>query len=105
MPLLDGTERLRVLRVSSVHDDDRAREDVYRLAALLSLIIVGPRTTSDTLAGLVRTQPLNIAAEIQWNMMPPRSYADGRVVISAAMEPARSAATSSSAPSTARSFT
>lgn len=88
VPLLDGTERLGVLRVSSVHDDDRAREDIDRLAALLSLIIVGHRTTSDALAKLVRTQPMNIAAEMQWNIMPPRSYADGRVVISAAMEPA-----------------
>jgi hypothetical protein len=88
VPLLDGTERLGVLRVTSSHDDGRAREDMNLLAALLSLIIVGHRSTSDALASLVRSEPLNIAAEMQWAMMPPRTYADGRVVISASLEPA-----------------
>ena len=88
VPLLDGTERLGVLRVTSVYDDERARADMNLLAALLSLIIVGHRTSSDTLAKLVRTEPLNIAAEMQWSIMPPRTYADGRVVISASLEPA-----------------
>lgn len=90
VPLLDGTERLGVLRVAGSHDDERAREDADRLAALLALIIVGHRSTSDALARLVRTEPLNIAAEMQWTMMPPRTYADGRVVISASLEPVHS---------------
>jgi hypothetical protein len=88
VPLLDGTERLGVLRVSTVYDDARAREDMDRLAALLALIIVGHRSSSDALAKLVRTETLNIAAEMQWSIMPPRTYADGRVVISAVVEPA-----------------
>jgi serine phosphatase RsbU (regulator of sigma subunit) len=90
VPLLDGTERLGVLRITSSHDDERAREDVDRLAALLSLIIVGHRTSSDAMARLVRSAPVNIAAELQWAIMPPRTYADGRVVISASLEPAHS---------------
>jgi serine phosphatase RsbU (regulator of sigma subunit) len=90
VPLLDGTERLGVLRVTSVHNDEQAREDADRLAALLALIIVGHSNTSDALARLVRTAPMNIAAEMQWAMMPARTYADGRVVISASMEPAHS---------------
>ena len=57
-------------------------------AVMLSLIIVGHRTSSDALERLVRTEPLNIAAEMQWSIMPPRTYADGRVVISASLEPA-----------------
>lgn len=88
VPLVDGTERLGLLRVRSVVDDARAREDVDRLAALVALLITAKRTSSDTLARLVRTEPLNIAAEMAWNLMPPSTYADGRVVISASMEPA-----------------
>ncbi|MFI8191499.1 PP2C family protein-serine/threonine phosphatase [Streptomyces sp. NPDC085946] len=88
VPLLDGTERLGVLRVTSVHDDDRAREAVERLAALLALILHSRRETSDLLARTERVEPLNVAAEMQWKLMPPRVYADGRVVIAAAMEPA-----------------
>ncbi|WP_446040832.1 PP2C family protein-serine/threonine phosphatase [Streptomyces sp. SID1121] len=88
VPLLDGTERLGVLRVTAERDDARTREDMDRLAALLALIIVSKRTSSDTLAELARTGPLTIAAEMQWNLMPPSTYADGRVVICASMEPA-----------------
>ncbi|QIQ06354.1 PP2C family protein-serine/threonine phosphatase [Streptomyces liangshanensis] len=88
VPLLDGTERLGVLRVTAGRDDARTREDMDRLAALLALIIVSKRTSSDTLAKLARTGPLSIAAEMQWNLMPPSAYADGRVVICASMEPA-----------------
>jgi serine phosphatase RsbU (regulator of sigma subunit) len=58
------------------------------LAALISLIIVSKRGTSDALAKLVRTRPMSVAAEMQWNLLPPRTYADGRVTISAALEPA-----------------
>ncbi|MET7356096.1 PP2C family protein-serine/threonine phosphatase [Streptomyces mirabilis] len=88
LPIVDGTERLGVLRVRSAYDDARAREDADRLAALLALLIVAKRTSSDTLARLMRTEPLNIGAEMAWNLMPPSTYADGRVVISASLEPA-----------------
>ncbi|MFF3751435.1 PP2C family protein-serine/threonine phosphatase [Streptomyces sp. NPDC002018] len=88
VPLVDGTERLGLLRVRSAYDDARAREDVDRLAALLAMLIVAKRTSSDTLARLMRTEPMTVAAEMAWNLMVPRSYADGRVVISASLEPA-----------------
>ncbi|MFF7162290.1 PP2C family protein-serine/threonine phosphatase [Streptomyces sp. NPDC008086] len=88
VPLLDGTERIGVLRVSAAHDDADTRTDMEALAALISLIIVSKRGTSDTLAKLVRAQPMSVAAEMQWNLLPPRTYADGRVAISASLEPA-----------------
>ncbi|MFC0636902.1 serine/threonine-protein phosphatase [Streptomyces griseoluteus] len=88
LPIVDGAERIGVLRVHSVYDDARAREDADRLAALLALLIVAKRTSSDTLAKLIRTEPLNIGAEMAWNLMPPATYADGRIVISASLEPA-----------------
>lgn len=88
VPLVDGTERLGVLRVCSAHDDPRARGDAAELASLVALILVSKRAGSDSLARLTRSRPLNVAAEMQWRLTNPRSYADGRVVISAAMEPA-----------------
>ncbi|MET7816088.1 PP2C family protein-serine/threonine phosphatase [Streptomyces sp. NPDC005395] len=88
VPLVDGTERLGLLRLRSAHDDARAREDADRLAALLALLITTKRTSSDTHARLIRTEPLNIGAEMAWNLMPPRTFADGRVVIAASLEPA-----------------
>ncbi|WP_372500046.1 PP2C family protein-serine/threonine phosphatase [Streptomyces sudanensis] len=88
VPLLDGTERMGVLRVTAVHDDDRAQEEMERLASLIAMILHSKRESSDLLARLERTEPLNVAAEMQWKLMPPRVYADGRVVIAAALEPA-----------------
>jgi hypothetical protein len=88
VPLLDGTERIGLLRVTSEHDDAQARADMESLAALVALIIVSKRSTSDAVAKLTRARPMSVAAEMQWNLLPPRTYADGRVTISAALEPA-----------------
>ncbi|MEV4944792.1 PP2C family protein-serine/threonine phosphatase [Streptomyces sp. NPDC053755] len=88
VPLLDGTERMGVLRVTTTLDDPRAREDMRLLSALVALLLDSKRRSSDAHARLTRTEPLNIAAEMQWHLMPPPTYADGRVVIAAAMEPA-----------------
>ncbi|MFD5450582.1 PP2C family protein-serine/threonine phosphatase [Streptomyces sp. NPDC127100] len=88
VPLLDGTERIGVLRVTPAADTAHVRQDMVALASLVALILVSKRGHSDSYARLTRTEPMNIAAEMQWHLMPPRTYADGRVVISAAMEPA-----------------
>ncbi|MFF4983062.1 PP2C family protein-serine/threonine phosphatase [Streptomyces sp. NPDC001046] len=88
VPLLDGTERIGLLRVSAERDDAAAHADMEALAGLVALIIVSKRGTSDALARLGRSRPMSVAAEMQWNLMPPRTYADGRVTISAALEPA-----------------
>ncbi|MEV0650434.1 PP2C family protein-serine/threonine phosphatase [Phytomonospora sp. NPDC050363] len=88
VPLIDGTERLGLLRICSEHNDERAYEDADRLAALVALIVVSKRDSSDSLARLIRTEPMNVAAEMQWRLTNARSYADGRVVVAASMEPA-----------------
>ncbi|GHH51464.1 PP2C family protein-serine/threonine phosphatase [Streptomyces candidus] len=88
VPLLDGTERLGVLRVTTCADGGRIRQDMTALASLVALILVSKRGHSDSFARLTRAEPMNIAAEMQWHLMPPRTYADGRVVVAAAMEPA-----------------
>lgn len=88
VPLLDGTERLGVLRLTTTSDDAHTRRDMESLAALIAMIIVTKCRHSDSHARLVRRRPMNVAAEMQWHLMPPRAYADDHVVIGAAMEPA-----------------
>lgn len=87
-PVLNGTERLGVLRASILPGDDAAATRLRQLAALLGLLLVSKRELSDSYARLVRSQPMTVAAEMQWHLMPPSSFANQRVVIGAGMEPA-----------------
>ncbi|MFG2003452.1 PP2C family protein-serine/threonine phosphatase [Spirillospora sp. NPDC048911] len=86
VPLLDGTERLGALRVRTAGSD--VTSPMRHLASLVALILVSSRTYSDSYARLVRTRPMNVAAETQWNLMPPLTFASPSVVIGAALEPA-----------------
>ncbi|MGW0777881.1 PP2C family protein-serine/threonine phosphatase [Streptomyces sp. NPDC002835] len=88
VPLLDGTERLGMMRLTSASDDAHTRRDIECLASLIALIIATKSPHSDSHARLVRTRSMNVAGEARWPLMPPRAYADDHVVIGAAMEPA-----------------
>ncbi len=87
-PILDGTERIGVLRATLPQDDERARQDVEYLAGLVALMIVSKGPYSDTYARLVRTREMTVSAEMQWRMMAPLSFANDQMVIGAALEPA-----------------
>ncbi|MFI6513616.1 PP2C family protein-serine/threonine phosphatase, partial [Streptosporangium sp. NPDC050855] len=89
VPLLNGTERLGVLRVSTKAGAEAQVQDNMRdLASLVALLVVDKRPYSDSYARLVRTRPMHVAAEMQWTLMPPLTFADHRVSIAAALEPA-----------------
>lgn len=90
VPVLDGTERVGAMRVTTARDDAFARGDVEALASLLGTLVVSKAATSDAFARLERSRPMSVAAELQWHQMPPRTYVDGRVAVSAALEPAYS---------------
>ncbi|WSA74425.1 serine/threonine-protein phosphatase [Streptomyces sp. NBC_01799] len=88
VPLLDGTERLGVLRVGVPGAQVEADEDLNRLAGLVALLLVSKRDTSDSYSQLVRRRRMEVSAEMEWQLMPPRTFATDRVLISAIMEPA-----------------
>lgn len=89
LPLLDGTERLGVLRVDTDADPDDAGHEAMRdLSSLLGMMLVSKRAHSDSYARLTRLSPMSVSAEMQWTLMPPRTFANHRVTIAAAMEPA-----------------
>ncbi|MET8331284.1 PP2C family protein-serine/threonine phosphatase [Streptomyces sp. NPDC005181] len=88
VPLLDGAERIGVMRVDTDGPGEPLQPLMHQLATLVTMMIVTKRAHSDSYARRVRTQPMNVAAEMQWNLMPPRAFANEYVTISAAMEPA-----------------
>ncbi|HEY0716744.1 MAG TPA: PP2C family protein-serine/threonine phosphatase, partial [Streptosporangiaceae bacterium] len=90
VPVLDGTRRLGILSADSA-DDGEDGEDAERLlqllASLLGMQLVSKYAFSDSYARLARTGTMNVAAEMQWTLMPPRVFASDQVVVAAAMEP------------------
>jgi serine phosphatase RsbU (regulator of sigma subunit) len=51
-------------------------------------MVVSKRALSDSFARLVRRKRMDVAAEMEWRLMPPRTFATDHVMISAVMEPA-----------------
>ncbi|MET9342648.1 PP2C family protein-serine/threonine phosphatase [Nonomuraea sp. NPDC003804] len=88
VPLLDGTERLGVLRVTAPAGKKEAADAMRHLASLVALLLVSQRANSDTHPRVVRSRPMNLAAELQWHLMPPLTFSTGRVVVSGVVEPA-----------------
>ncbi|MFI7444900.1 PP2C family protein-serine/threonine phosphatase [Nonomuraea indica] len=88
VPMLDGTERVGMLCISPRDADEGDADDMRALASLVALLVSSKRAHSDAYARLVRSRPMHVAAEMQWTLMPPLTFANNEVVISAAMEPA-----------------
>jgi serine phosphatase RsbU (regulator of sigma subunit) len=92
VPLLNGTERVGVLYIESPNPvragDAETMQHMRELAALIALLILSKRVTSDSYDHLVRRRRMRVAAEMEWRQMPPRTFATDRVMISALMEPA-----------------
>jgi serine phosphatase RsbU (regulator of sigma subunit) len=94
LPMLDGTERLGVLAVTVASEtaldeaDGLLRERLMLFATLASELVVSKTLYGDTVVRLRRTSSMGLAAEMQWSLLPPLTYADGRVTIAAGLEPA-----------------
>nr|WP_226534868.1 PP2C family protein-serine/threonine phosphatase [Streptomyces daghestanicus] len=86
-PITDGVERLGVLR-TDVAEDERPQRVLGEVASVLALLLLGKRSFSDSYARLVRSAPMNVAAEMQMNLMPPPAYAGHNVTVGAVLEPA-----------------
>lgn len=84
----DGVERLGVLRADTGTEDARTRAVLRDLASTTALLLLSKRSFSDSYARLVRTAPMNVAAEMQWNLTPPAAYAGHDITVGAVAEPA-----------------
>jgi hypothetical protein len=107
VPLLDGTDRAGVLRIGlddraggtaggrtagRVVDDAELRHWLWILAGLIGHILMTKIAYSDRLRRWRSNGPLTPAAELLWQLLPPRTFATERVVVSAILEPTRQVA-------------
>ncbi|MGA5274721.1 PP2C family protein-serine/threonine phosphatase [Streptomyces cellulosae] len=88
LPLANGAERLGVLELTMDSLDGVTLRRCRTAASLLALIITSKRTYSDTIAQRMRTRPMHLPTELVRAFLPPRSIGTGRVVSTAALEPA-----------------
>ncbi len=93
LPMLDGTERVGVLAVELADAGTDvvggARADTLRsFASLLAELIVTKTMYGDTVVRLRRQAPMGLAAEMQWSLLPPLTFACRQVAVAGALEPA-----------------
>jgi hypothetical protein len=87
-PLLDGVDRIGVLEVR-VADDTPARREAFRhLATIGTAEIVTRGQYTDRSIKLRRMRPTSLAAELQWQDLPPSSFATDQVAVAGMLEPA-----------------
>ncbi len=87
-PLVDGHERLGVLELE-IPDPNVGRPSVHEgLPAVLVLLIISMRRYSDVWLRTRRALPMTVAAEAQWDLLPPLASGCPEVAVSACLEPA-----------------
>ena len=93
VPLLDGTERVGVLRVGldtadpPVEDSAALRRRLWTLAGLMGHVVMAKLVYSDQLRRWRSNGPLSLQSELLWQLLPPRTFATDRVVVSALLQP------------------
>jgi serine phosphatase RsbU (regulator of sigma subunit) len=88
LPLLDGAERLGVLGLTLPRVDNPLRRQCTWLATLVAELIVSKNQYTDRYAVTRRRRPMGLAAEMQWQLLPPLTFVTPRVVIAGLLEPA-----------------
>src|SRR5439155_3103927 len=95
VPLLDGTERLGVLRyVFPARENlgDPLLDECALVASLVAELVVVRTQYGDNIERTKRRLPMTLAAELQWRVLPPPTLITKRVAISAVLAPAHTVA-------------
>ncbi|WP_232667663.1 PP2C family protein-serine/threonine phosphatase [Pseudonocardia sp. TRM90224] len=90
VPMLDGTDRVGVVRIGlmpHVADSRELRQRCWALSGLLGHITVSKMPYSERLRWLRGNGPLTPAAEMLWQLLPPRTFATPQLVVTALVEP------------------
>ncbi|MFI6078752.1 PP2C family protein-serine/threonine phosphatase [Actinoplanes sp. NPDC051343] len=88
VPLLHGAERLGVVELRMKAAPSPAdQDDLQVIAALLAELIASRRFYGDAVEHTRRRLPMQLAAEIIWNQLPPLTFAVDGTVVAAVLEP------------------
>ena len=87
VPLVDGVERLGVVQFELDRLDESRRGVLTKVAALLATEVVSRGQYSDAMTLIRRPHKMTLAAEMQWQMMPPPAFTSRGTRLAAAVEP------------------
>lgn len=90
LPLAEGSERLGVLELDHPSWSDAHGAAAEPIVRLLVLLLISKRRYTDVVLRSRRAEPLSVAAEIQWALLPPLTCSTDRVSASGILEPAYS---------------
>ncbi|AUG76875.1 phosphatase [Kitasatospora sp. MMS16-BH015] len=88
LPLLGGSDEVGVLALTLDDVGEDGRRLLRRLAALVADLLVTKRGYTDRIFQARRMEPMSVAAEIQWSLLPPLSMTVPRVAVAGILEPA-----------------
>ncbi|WP_241694995.1 PP2C family protein-serine/threonine phosphatase [Streptomyces sp. C] len=88
VPMIDGVERIGVMRATGPVTDEPVLEDCRALAGLATLIVVSKSTHNDLLVERTRSRPMTLQAELVWGFLPPRTIGTSQATSTAVLEPA-----------------
>lgn len=86
--VVDGAARLGVMAVTLSRVDHEARALADSLAGVVAALIVTRGQCTDAYTAIRRTEKFSLAAEMQWDLLPPLSLDSGRVSVAGLIQPA-----------------
>jgi serine phosphatase RsbU (regulator of sigma subunit) len=90
VPLVHGCDRLGVLEVELANTGPGSadvRDAGALVAAAVTQLLISRRPYSDLLEQCRRREPMQLAAEIMWALLPPLSFATDQVLVAGVLEP------------------
>ncbi|MHB1987105.1 MAG: PP2C family protein-serine/threonine phosphatase [Acidimicrobiales bacterium] len=90
VPLTEGSERLGVLELTHGSWSDDVERLLAPVVRVLVLVLVSKRRYTDVVLQSRRSEPLSMAAEMQWTLLPPLTCSAEGVSVSGILEPAYS---------------
>ncbi|MEV1142657.1 PP2C family protein-serine/threonine phosphatase [Micromonospora sp. NPDC049799] len=92
VPIVNGTDRLGLLEVFPPAGADLADETLWDgcrlIAGLVGHLVTGKSSYGDCLHRARRSRPMEVSAELLWNLLPPLTFATADTTINALLEPA-----------------
>ncbi|POX54170.1 PP2C family protein-serine/threonine phosphatase [Streptomyces sp. Ru72] len=88
LPLLDGGDQVGVMAVTLNSVDDHDRRLLHRISGLVADLLVTKHGYSDLFFRARRDEPMSVAAEIQWSLLPPLAMIMPKVAVAGILEPA-----------------